>query len=210
MRSHSNCFLKTTDIVSSGLTRKRTIQVVTSAKFKRQHLWWCGGVLVPMAWITCTSVKATLMPKGTNRFWSNICCQPDKVFFTNIPAYNDKQHSADVRTGWLRSKRLLNWPACSPDLPSTESVWCIVKCKIQRRRPHWATNTSGNWCPQFPNTYWVLQKEELIQHSDKQASESNFLGMCCRQQIHNGCNKKKYIKWICLEIKYFVSDVYSN
>uniref|UniRef100_A0A671XCI0 DUF4587 domain-containing protein n=1 Tax=Sparus aurata TaxID=8175 RepID=A0A671XCI0_SPAAU len=56
-----------------------------------------------MAWITCTSVKATLMPKGTNRFWSNICCQPDKVFFTNIPAYNDKQHSADVRTGWLRN-----------------------------------------------------------------------------------------------------------
>lgn len=124
---------------------------VTFKLFFKNH-----GYCVPMAWITCTSVKATLMPKGTNRFWSNICCQPDKVFFTNIPAYNDKQHSADVRTVWLRSKRLLNWPACSPDLPSTESVWCIVKCKIQRRRPHWATNTSGNWCPQFPNTYWVL------------------------------------------------------
>lgn len=133
-KNHGYCVLRA--------NKERTIQVVTSAKFKRQHLWWCGGVLVPMAWITCTSVKLTLMPKGTNRFWSNICCQPDKVFFTNIPACNDKQHSADVRTGWLSSKMLLNWPVCGPDLPSIECVWCIVKCKIQQWRPQWATYTS--------------------------------------------------------------------
>lgn len=45
------------DVMSSGLQRKKTIQIVTSIKFKSQHLWYCG-VLVPVAWETCISVTA--------------------------------------------------------------------------------------------------------------------------------------------------------
>lgn len=53
------------DAESFRLKRKRSIQIVTSAKFKSQHLCWYGGVLVPMAsWVRCTSVTAPLMLKG--------------------------------------------------------------------------------------------------------------------------------------------------
>ena len=44
------------DVMSSRLKRKKT-----------------------KVWVTCTSVKAPLMMKGTYRFWSNICCYPDDV-----------------------------------------------------------------------------------------------------------------------------------
>ena len=75
MSPHFKQFLEIMDVVSSGPKGRRTIQIVISAKFKSLHLWWYGGVLVPMAWVTCISVKAPLMLKGTHRFWSNICCQ---------------------------------------------------------------------------------------------------------------------------------------
>ena len=49
---------------------------------------------------------------------------------------NAKPHSARVTTAWLRSKRVrvLDWPACSPDLSPIENVWHIMKRKIQQRR----------------------------------------------------------------------------
>uniref|UniRef100_A0AAR2KV54 Tc1-like transposase DDE domain-containing protein n=1 Tax=Pygocentrus nattereri TaxID=42514 RepID=A0AAR2KV54_PYGNA len=42
---------------------------------------------------------------------------------------NAKPHSACVTTAWLRSKRVrvLDWPACSPDLSPIENVWRIMK-----------------------------------------------------------------------------------
>ena len=50
---------------------------------------------------------------------------------------NAKPHSARVTTAWLRSKRVrvLDWPACSPDLSPIENVWRIMKRKIRQRRP---------------------------------------------------------------------------
>ncbi|KAL6463867.1 hypothetical protein MHYP_G00282580 [Metynnis hypsauchen] len=50
---------------------------------------------------------------------------------------NAKPHSARVTTAWLHSKRvrILDWPACSPDLSPIENVWRIMKHKIQQRRP---------------------------------------------------------------------------
>ena len=87
---HFKLFLEIKDDVSSVLKRKRTIQIVISAKSKSQHLWWYGGVLVAMAWATCTYVKAPLMLNGTYRCWSIICYHPGDDFFRDVPAYFSK------------------------------------------------------------------------------------------------------------------------
>ncbi len=50
---------------------------------------------------------------------------------------NAKPHTAAITTAWLRSKRVrvLNWPACSPDLSHIENIWRINKQKISQIRP---------------------------------------------------------------------------
>ncbi len=46
---------------------------------------------------------------------------------------NEKPHTAAITTAWLHSRRVrvMNWPACSPDLSPIENIWRIIKLKNQ-------------------------------------------------------------------------------
>ncbi len=49
---------------------------------------------------------------------------------------NAKPHTVAITTAWLRSRRVrvLNWPACSPDL-SPRTFGASLNEKIRQRRP---------------------------------------------------------------------------
>lgn len=77
----------------------------------------------------CTSGKASLVFKGRWYLVQGKSC----TFRQN----NAKLHDESFVTAWLHSIRVwvLNWPACSPDLPLTENIWCVWwnRKKWQRR-----------------------------------------------------------------------------
>ncbi len=51
---------------------------------------------------------------------------------------NAKPHTTTITTAWLRSSRVrvLNWPACSPDLSPIENIWRIIQQKKNVKDDH--------------------------------------------------------------------------
>ena len=71
---------------------------------------------------------------------------------------NTKPHSTHISKAWLRKKgvRVLDWPACSPDLSPIENVWRILKRKMRQQRPctvaHLKTCLQEEWDKVTPET----------------------------------------------------------
>ena len=127
------------DVVSSWPNRKRTIQIVISAKPPSVMVWGCvsshgimGNLHICEGTISAERyvqvLEQHMLPSKQRLFQRRPC-----LFIQD----NAKPHSACVITAWLRSKRVrvLDWPACSPDLSLIENVSCIIKRKIRQWRP---------------------------------------------------------------------------
>ena len=67
---------------------------------------------------------------------------------------NAKPHSAHITKAWLLKKRVgvLDWPACSPDMATTENVWCILKRKRPCTVAHLKTCLQEEWDKMTPET----------------------------------------------------------
>ncbi len=84
------------------------------------------------------------MLKGT--VYAHICSPPDDVYFKEGLVYFSRTMQNQIlqlfTTAWLRSRRvrMLNWPACNPDLSPIENIWCIIKQNMSKT----TTNSSAD------------------------------------------------------------------
>ncbi len=122
MNQYFRYFLGGMDAVCSGPKKKRIIQTVTSNKSKSQGSVVVWGCVSALGKVTCTSVMAPLMLEKYIEILEHNMLPSRRHLFQGRPCIfqqdNAKPHSAHITKSWLRRKRVrvLDWPACSPDL----------------------------------------------------------------------------------------------
>ncbi len=91
------------------------------------------GMGVHTVWAVCMFWKPLWMLKFIKVLEQHMLPSRWRVFQLD----NEKPHTASITTAWLHSRRIrvLNLPACSPDLSPIENIWPIIKWKICQSRP---------------------------------------------------------------------------
>ncbi len=111
------------------------------------NLHFCDGTINAEKYIEI--LEHNMLPSRRHLFQGRPC-----IFQQD----NAKPHSAHITKSWLRRKRVrvLDWPACSPDLFPIENVWRILKRKMRQRRPrtvaHLKTCLQEEWDKITPET----------------------------------------------------------
>ncbi len=111
------------------------------------NLHFCDGTINAEKYIEI--LEHNMLPSRRHLFQGRPC-----IFQQD----NAKPHSAHITKSWLRRKRVrvLDWPACSPDLSPIENVWRILKRKMRQRRPrtvaHLKTCLQEKWDKITPET----------------------------------------------------------
>ncbi len=129
-----------------GKSIYRSISSCVSALGKG-NLHFCDGTINAEKYIEI--LEHNMLPSRRHLFQGRPC-----IFQQD----NAKPHSAHITKSWLRRKRVrvLDWPACSPDLSPIENVWHILKRKMRQRRPrtvaHLKTCLQEEWDKITPET----------------------------------------------------------
>ncbi len=115
--------------------------------FGKGNLHFCDGTINAEKYIEI--LEHNMLPSRRHLFQGRPC-----IFQQD----NAKPYSAHITKSWLRRKRVrvLDWPACSPDLSPIENVWHILKRKMRQRRPrtvaHLKTCLQEEWDKITPET----------------------------------------------------------